>query len=187
METKFGGDDPQSRKKLMAMVAVDESDWSFYALSWALDHLFINAPRTVETGERQEGDLWKVTVVHVTEPFHHFLYPAGPGGGTYYGTTSVVESVKKTQEETAAAILSRALQICKHKKVKAETLTMTGDPKDMICQATEQRHVDLLVVGSRGLGMVKRALLGSVSDYCAHHAACLVVIVKPPRGSAPTK
>lgn len=110
-------DDPQSRKKMRVMVAVDESDWSFYALSWALDHLFINAPSTVEAGERQEGDLWKVTVVHVTEPFHHFLYPAGPGGGTYYATTSVVESVKKAQEETAAAILSRALQICKDKMV----------------------------------------------------------------------
>lgn len=187
METKYGGDDPQSRKTMRAMVAVDESDWSFYALSWALDHLFINTPSTVEAGEGQEGDLWKVTVAHVTEPFHHFLYPAGPGGGTYYATTSVVESVKKAQEETAAAILSRALQICKDKmviksltsneikrchmifiklsyhtymtlcmQVKAETLILTGDPKDMICQATEQMHVDLLVVGSRGLGMVKR-------------------------------
>ncbi|KAK9921560.1 hypothetical protein M0R45_030065 [Rubus argutus] len=170
-----------------AMVAVDESDWSFYALSWALDHLFINSPSTVEASERQEGDFWKVTVVHVTEPFHNFLYPAGTSGGAYYATTSVVESVKKAQEETAAVILSRALQICKDKMVQAETLTMTGDPKDVICQATEQMHVDLLVVGSRGLGMVKRAFLGSVSDYCAHHAACPVVIVKPPRESAATK
>ncbi|KAK9906052.1 hypothetical protein M0R45_000097 [Rubus argutus] len=118
---------------------------------------------------------------------HHFLYPAGTSGGAYYATTSVVESVKKAQEETAAVILSRALQICKDKMVHAETLTMTGDPKDVICQATEQMHVDLLVVGSRGLGMVKRAFLGSVSDYCAHHAACPVVIVKPPRESAATK
>lgn len=41
-------------------------------------------------------------------------------------------------------------------QIKAETLILTGDPKDVICQATEQMHVDLLVVGSRGLGMVKR-------------------------------
>lgn len=41
-------------------------------------------------------------------------------------------------------------------QVKAEAVHLTGDPKDMICQATEKMHVDLLVVGSRGLGMVKR-------------------------------
>nr|GMD44331.1 Adenine nucleotide alpha hydrolases-like superfamily protein [Ipomoea batatas] len=40
--------------------------------------------------------------------------------------------------------------------------------------------VDLVVVGSRGLGQIKRAVLGSVSDYCAHHARCPVLIVKPP-------
>ncbi|KAL0662991.1 hypothetical protein Bca4012_099828 [Brassica carinata] len=60
----------------------------------------------------------------------------------------------------------------------------TGDPKEMICQAVEQTHVDLLVVGSRGLGMIKRVFLGSVSDYCAQHAKCPILIVRPPRETA---
>ncbi|KAJ4705475.1 Universal stress protein A [Melia azedarach] len=71
--------------------------------------------------------------------------------------------------------------MCEDKMVKAETLILNGDPKDMICQAAEEVHVDLLVVGSRGLGKIKRALLGSVSDYCAHHVVCPIVIVKPPK------
>ncbi|GER26987.1 adenine nucleotide alpha hydrolases-likesuperfamily protein [Striga asiatica] len=92
----------------------------------------------------------------------------------------VIESVKKAQEENATNILSRALHICKEKKVKAETLILQGDPKDKICQAAEELGVDLLVVGSRGLGTIKRALLGSVSNYCVHHVHCPVLIVKPP-------
>lgn len=41
-------------------------------------------------------------------------------------------------------------------QVKTETLILDGDPKDMICQASEQMNADLLVLGSRGLGKIKR-------------------------------
>jgi nucleotide-binding universal stress UspA family protein len=39
------------------------------------------------------------------------------------------------------------------------------------------RGARLLVVGSRSLGPVRAALLGSVSRYCAQHAPCPVVVV----------
>jgi nucleotide-binding universal stress UspA family protein len=41
-------------------------------------------------------------------------------------------------------------------QIKAESLILEGEPKDKICQATEQMQVDLLVLGSRGLGKIKR-------------------------------
>jgi hypothetical protein len=37
---------------------------------------------------------------------------------------------------------------------------------------------DVLLIGSRKLGTVKRALLGSVSDYCDHNSPCTVITVR---------
>jgi len=48
-------------------------------------------------------------------------------------------------------------------------------PQVLLSQAAD---ADLLVVGSRGHGGFKELLLGSVSQQCAHHAPCPVVIVR---------
>ncbi|XP_010519995.1 PREDICTED: universal stress protein A-like protein isoform X2 [Tarenaya hassleriana] len=172
------------------MVAIDESDNSFYALQWVIDHFSSLVvpqppPEAEEESPAAATDGGMLTVVHVQQPFQQFAFPAGPGGATaVYMTSSMMEAVRKAQRETATALFARALQICRKNKVNVETLLMEGDPKDVICQAVEEMRVQLLVMGSRGLGKIKRAFLGSVSDYCAHHAKCAILIVKPPRDMA---
>ncbi|XP_038691455.1 universal stress protein A-like protein isoform X2 [Tripterygium wilfordii] len=152
-------------RSMKVMVAIDDSEGSFHALQWTLDNL----SNVIRATPIDDG---MVTLVHVQEPFQHRIFPVG---------SAAVENIRKSQQENSARILSRALQICEAKMVKAETLILDGEPREMICQAAEQMNVDLLVVGSRGFGMIKRTLLGSVSDYCAHHAKCPILIVKPPR------
>ncbi|KAF2567414.1 hypothetical protein F2Q68_00023648 [Brassica cretica] len=56
-----------------------------------------------------------------------------------------------------------------------------GDARSILCDVVDKHHASLLVVGSHGYGAIKRAVLGSVSDYCAHHAHCSVMIVKKPK------
>ncbi|XP_048137733.1 universal stress protein A-like protein isoform X2 [Rhodamnia argentea] len=144
----------ERKPKTKVMVAVDESEGSFYALRWTLDHQVGRSSPAPAADDDEEVEM--ITLVHVQQPFHHYAVPAGPAGTAMYATSAAAESVRKAQEENTAIIMSRALHMCKESMVKAETLILIGDPKDMICQATEQMHVDLLVVGSRRLGKIKR-------------------------------
>src|SRR6478752_266297 len=50
-----------------------------------------------------------------------------------------------------------------------------GHAADALLDAS--RGADLLVVGSRGHGTFAGTLLGSVSQHCAQHARCPIVIV----------
>ncbi|MEN1970398.1 universal stress protein [Lentibacillus sp. N15] len=52
------------------------------------------------------------------------------------------------------------------------------NPGEKICSYAENNAIDLIIVGSRGLGKVKNLLLGSVSNNIVHHATCPVLIMK---------
>jgi nucleotide-binding universal stress UspA family protein len=65
----------------------------------------------------------------------------------------------------------------------AETHLRNGDPDKEIIRTAEALGVGLIVIGSRGLGAVSRALLGSVSDSVVRHAHCPVFVVRGDRAS----
>nr|GFA04479.1 hypothetical protein [Tanacetum cinerariifolium] len=181
-EMKTGNDGKETAEEKNTMkiwIAVDESDGSFYALKWALEHLFMQHD-AITTKDKEQP--FMVTVVHVQPPFKP-NYTALPVGPVLFSTSGMRESVLKAEEESAAKILARAQELCDEHKIKAEYLVLKGNPKEILVEAVEQMDIELLVVGSRGLGQIKRAVLGSISDYCAHHAKCPVLIVRPPKGS----
>ena len=53
-----------------------------------------------------------------------------------------------------------------------------GRPYAEIVHLAEELEAGMVVVGSRGEGGVRRALLGSVSDSVVHHAHCPVLVVR---------
>jgi len=64
--------------------------------------------------------------------------------------------------------------------VKITPIVREGNAAEVL--VAEAKDADLLVVGSRGLGGFKGLLLGSVSQQCAQHAKCPVMIVPHPNG-----
>ena len=53
-----------------------------------------------------------------------------------------------------------------------------GEPGELICEVAAEERADLIVVGSHGKGVIRRALLGSVSYHVLHHAPCPVLVVR---------
>ena len=59
--------------------------------------------------------------------------------------------------------------------VTTESRIVQGEPARVLVE--EAKTADLLVVGSRGHRELVGMLLGSVSEFCATHASCPVVVV----------
>ena len=53
-----------------------------------------------------------------------------------------------------------------------------GSPDAEIVAQAEEVGADMVVLGSRGLGVMRRALMGSVSDSVVRHAHCPVLVVR---------
>ena len=82
---------------------------------------------------------------------------------------------------------AKALLEAETERIKSSGSEVTGEhlrrgrADRKIVDLAEEEGADLIVVGSRGLGGMRRALMGSVSDSVVHHAHCPVLIVRSER------
>jgi nucleotide-binding universal stress UspA family protein len=111
-----------------------------------------------------------------------------PGGGNGYvggGVRGLFTGDGITELRRAAEeLLDRAITeiAIDAQGIEIERQVVEGGAAEVLVGAVCED--DLLVVGSRGHGGFAGLLLGSVSQQCAHHAACPVVIVHAARPSA---
>ncbi|XP_072997389.1 universal stress protein PHOS32 isoform X2 [Typha latifolia] len=153
------------------MVAVDESEESIHALRWCLANVLSS------TGN---GGAASDTLILVYARPPPPVYSALDGAG-YLFSEEVTASIDKYSRDLADSVTEKAHKICKEfSNIKVEVKVAVGDARDVICEMVEKMGADILVMGSHGYGFIKRALLGSVSDYCARNAKCPVLIVKRP-------
>ena len=88
------------------------------------------------------------------------------------------ESYKVSGSHPAEEVLQDACD--RAKKVGAtqvDTVAVEGDAVDELVKLAKDRHVDLVVVGNRGLNSLAGRLLGSVPANISHRATCDVLIV----------
>jgi nucleotide-binding universal stress UspA family protein len=130
------------------VVGVDGSECSLAALRWAKDFV-----------ASRGGTVVLVTAWH---------WPLS------YGTPIAYEGFDP--EADAGRVLDAAAQTLDLPDDRVERVVAQGPPGCVLVDAA--KGAALLVVGTRGHGNLAGALLGSTSNYCAHHAPCPVVIVR---------
>ncbi len=103
-------------------------------------------------------------------------------GGYSWAPVAALETADFAELAAKTASAAIAAAVDPASAVQVSTTIRQGYPPEVLLH--EAGHADLLVVGSRGHGGFAGALLGSVSQHCAHHSPCPIVIVRGEPGRA---
>ena len=141
------------------LVAVDGSDPSFNASTYAIDF-----------AKRNEAELIVLCIVsHV--PYSQFDYANND-------RTKKIETIEK--EKAEHEIIDKVKQKATEQKVSVNTdviIGITSVVKEIV-EYAENKKVDMIVIGSRGMTGFKKLLLGSVASGVVTYSHCPVLIVK---------
>ncbi|KAG9300483.1 hypothetical protein G9A89_010109 [Geosiphon pyriformis] len=149
----------------VVLIALDHSDYSKNAFEWAVKNFL-----------RKESDL--VVLVNV-RPLVYTGGPLGPSAlSVGYMEISNVYHIDEQYRTNSYQLLHEYGTKLKAQDFAVKAISMRGDPRDEITSKAKEVDADTLILGSRGLGIFKRAFLGSTSDYCVHNCDCTVIIVK---------
>lgn len=99
----------------------------------------------------------------------------GMAGGTM--TAEEFADAERARQAEGQALAAKTAALLESNSTEIQVLQ--GSPGPALCSFASEVSADALVAGSRGLGRVKRALLGSVSEYLVRTAPCPVVVWGP--------
>lgn len=100
--------------------------------------------------------------------------------------SAVAYDVGYLESETDRELRGFAARALGPRTDAVERVVSTGRPADAILSAAETRGADLVVLGTHGLGGVKKMFFGSVTESILRHAA-IPVYVTPPSADAAAK
>lgn len=149
------------------LVALDGSKHSLKALEIAVQI-------TKEfNGKMTLIHVYSVGVTPISMPETATLPPSIP-----VASTAEISKMIADIRETSAKVLAEGKERAKNEGVEAETLLKEGHVVHEIVKAATEGKFDLIVMGARGLSMIKELLLGSVSDGVIRNAPCPVLVTK---------
>ena len=116
-----------------------------------------------------------VTLAKICGAKLNFLYVANINQLAINAVLSdaILDSVTKAGN----VVLDRAMEMVPE-GIEKESFSDTGSPAVVVLDFAETNDIDLIVMGSRGLGRWEGFLMGSVSQYVLQHVHCPVMVVR---------
>jgi nucleotide-binding universal stress UspA family protein len=132
----------------------------------------LRATRAACAIARQFGS--RLHLLTVTRPFK-----VSPELRRYLEAENLLGEPKYVLDDMTAGIIAAARSIAEEAGVKeVRSEVKEGKPARTLVDYAKQNAIDLIVVGSRGVGEIEATLLGSVSQKVSLLAGCHVLIVK---------
>lgn len=147
-------------EKKIVLIAVDSSENAKSAFHWYLREI------------HRSDDF--VVVGHIPEiqdlPAFSFKHGLNiPVDEWQKSLSESMEKVKQLEENYQAELITRKIP----HKIRSE---QNKSPGQGIINIAETEKVSLIVIGTRGLDVIRRTVLGSVSDYVVHHSKVPVLV-----------
>jgi nucleotide-binding universal stress UspA family protein len=117
----------------------------------------------------------KVLVAMVIEDVDPTLAYDGSGHAGPTMTGQQLEELRAAEHDRARAAVDALVAALPSDNVASRIVEGRAGPA--LCDLAREVQARAIVLGSRGRGGIKRALLGSVSDYVVRNAPCPVVVV----------
>ena len=117
----------------------------------------------------------RLVLAHIAEVAHVPYAAAAPFGGLA-GPAAYTEEISSEKEDAQRLLGQVALDA---DVLDAKQRVAIGFPAEGLAELADEENAELIVVGSRGRGAFKAALLGSVSNSLVGVAGCPVLIVPP--------
>jgi nucleotide-binding universal stress UspA family protein len=119
---------------------------------------------------REDATVIVVTVAQ--EEDYTLVAGTGIAGGVM--TQEEFDALNREMTAASKSIVERTVDALGLSGVRTEILRGGAGPA--ICDFAKQVSAKVIIIGSRGRGGFKRALLGSVSDHIVRHAHCPVIV-----------
>jgi len=133
------------------LVALDGSKNSFRALT-----------KAIEIAKETKASITSISVVQ-----------------TYRTEMGVVKTIAGiTLSKNCKSFINKARARCKKNNISFFDIIQYGQEGKAIVSFAEKNNFDMIVIGSRGRGILKEYFLGSTSNYVVHSSKIPVLIIK---------
>ncbi|XP_062577741.1 universal stress protein YxiE-like isoform X1 [Saccostrea cucullata] len=157
----------ETKDRRTCVIAVDGSNYATEAVKWFKKNVY-----------RPGDSVLLVTAIDHRKHMQYGLHISPKAVTMTPGNPDSITHAFAAEDKKANELLEKMKTVTDGLGMEAEFVKMSGEPGECIVKKAKDSGADLIVTGCRGLGTIRRTIMGSVSDYIIHHSEVPVFVVR---------